>query len=324
MRTPLSAAALALLASLTLPAQSSYSAKIVLENGTPMPTVPMIVPENTARLVAGCVIYNVFGNGTVVYAVNPYSRPYDPQTADQCAVKIRLKGYQTTIATLRNGGTIVLKREGTDHEGSTVSMTALKAPENARKAYEKGVAAATDKKWPNAEKELSRAVEIYPEYAQAWTDLGEVYLQESKNDEARNALGKAVQVEPKYLRPYILLSRLDLSEKKAEEALALTNKAIEQNPTEFPVLFFYNAVANYSLRHFDEAEKSVRRAIELDLNGEIPRARHMLGVLLAAKGDRAGALQYLNKYLELAPKAPDVPEVKQRIAQIEASAPAKP
>jgi tetratricopeptide (TPR) repeat protein len=315
---------LALLASMALPAQTTYSAKIVLENGTPMPTVPLIVPENTARLVVGCAIYNVFGNGTVVYAVNPYSRPYDPATADQCSVKIRLKGYQTTIATLRNGATIVLKREGSDHEGSTVSMTALRAPEDARKAYEKGVAAATDKKWPKAQKELERAVSIYPEYAQAWTDLGEVLLQQSKDAEARGAFEKALQAEPKYIRPYVYMSRMDLAEKKPEAALALTNKAIEQNPIEFPTIFFYNAVANYTLHHFDEAEKSVRRAIELDANGEIPRTRHLLGILLAMKGDRTGALQSFNKYLEMAPKAPDAPEVKQRIAQIEASAPAKP
>jgi len=316
--------AFALLASFTLPAQSTFSAKIVLENGTPMPTVPLIIPENTSRLVPGCAIYNVFGNGTVVYAINPYSRPYDPQTADQCSVKIQLKGYQTTIATLRNGGTVVLKRQGGEHEGSTVSMTALKAPDNARKAYEKGVAAATEKKWPNAQKELERAVEIYPEYAQAWSDLGEVYLQQNKSAEARTALEKARQADPKYMRPAVQLARLDLSENKFAEALELTNKAMEQNPIEFPNIFFYNAVANYSLRHFDEAEKSARRAVELDANGEIPRARHLLGILLAYKGDRDGAIQYMNKYLEMAPKAPDAAQVKQKIADLEARGPAKP
>ena len=131
MRFLTTGAAIAVLAAAGLRAQSNYSAKVVLENGTPLPTVPMIVPEPTARLVVGCAILNIFGNGTVVYAVNPYSRPYDPQTMDQCVVRIRLKGYQTTVATLRNGGTVVLKREGGDHEGSTVSMTSLKAPEKA-------------------------------------------------------------------------------------------------------------------------------------------------------------------------------------------------
>jgi tetratricopeptide (TPR) repeat protein len=317
MRTLTTGAAIVVLAVAGLRAQSSFSAKVVLENGTPLPTVPMIVPEPTARLMAGCAILNVFGNGTIVYAVNPYSRPYDPQTMDQCVVKIRLKGYQTTVATLRNGGTVVLKRIGGDHEGSTVSMTSLKAPEKARKAYEKGMLAVADEKWANAGKEIEKAVEIYPEYAQAWCDLGEVYLHESKPAEARAAYEKAIQAEPKYIRPYVQLARLDLAEKKFQEALTLTNKAMEQNPIEFPGIYFFNAVANFSLQHYAEAEKSARRAIELDANGEIPRARHLLGLLLAGKGERAEAIQLLNKYLELSPKAPDAEQVRQQIAKLQ-------
>src|SRR5579864_1894973 len=145
LRLGICALALALLAS----GQMRYKAKIVTEDGTPLPATPQIIPDFSQRLVANCRILTMFGDGTIEYMVDWRSRPYDPATADVCSVTIRLKGYRTTEATFRQNAVIVLKRIG-DNEGSMVSMTALKAPEQAQKAYGKGVVAMTDKKWAAA------------------------------------------------------------------------------------------------------------------------------------------------------------------------------
>jgi tetratricopeptide (TPR) repeat protein len=265
---------------------------------------------------------NIFGNGSVQYVVNLRSRPYDPATADVCTVTIRLKGYRPMEATLRNDATIVLKRMGL-HEGSTVSATALNAPEPAKKAYGKGVNAMNDEKWPAAQKNFEKAVEIDPDYAQAWSDLGEVLQKQSKPTEARAAWEKAVQADPKYIKPYIQLTALDLAEKRSEDAVEIGGKAVAMNPLEFPQLYFYYAAANYNLKHLDVAETSARRATELDNAHEIPRAELLLGSILVAKGDRAGGLQHFRKYLEIVPKAPDADQVKRAIAQLEAPGDAK-
>ena len=46
---------------------------------------------------------------------------------------------------------------------------------------------------------------------------------------------------------------------------------------------------------------------ELDSAHEIPRSELLLGTVLIARGDRAGALQHLRKYLEIVPKASGMP-----------------
>ena len=295
----------------------SYHATIVTEDGSPLPTSPQIIPALSDRLVQECVIVNTFGNGSVQYLVNYRSRAYDPSTADVCTVTIRLKGYQAAQVTLRNDATIVLKRVGL-HEGSTVSATALNAPEPARKAYGKGVNAMTEEKWPAAQKNFEKAVEIDPDYAQAWSDLGEVLTKQSKPTEARAAWEKAVQADPKYIKPYIQLARLDMVEKRPEDAIAIAGKAVAMNPLEFPELFFVYAAANFNLKHMDVAEANARRATELDKNHEVPRAEVLLGSLLIARGDRSGGLQHFRKYLELVPKAQDADQIKRAIAQLEA------
>jgi tetratricopeptide (TPR) repeat protein len=300
----------------------SYHATVVTEDGSPLPTSPQIIPALSDRLVQECVIQNIFGNGSVQYVINYRSRPYDPATADVCSVTIRLKGYQATQATFRNDATIVLKRVGL-HEGSTVSATALNAPEPAKKAYGKGVNAMTDEKWPAAQKNFEKAVEIDPDYAQAWSDLGEVLARQSKPTEARAAWEKAVQADPKYIKPYIQLARLDMVEKHPEDAITIAGKAVAMNPLEFPELYYVYAAANFNLKHLDVAETNARRATDLDKNHEVPRAEVLLASILIAKGDRSGGLQHFRKYLELVPKAQDADQIKRAIAQLEAPGDAK-
>jgi tetratricopeptide (TPR) repeat protein len=265
----------------------------------------------------------VFGNGTVQYRAHQIVDPFcrgagclELHPADTCQINIRLAGYRTTNATLRPGGVIVLKRLG-DNEGSAISITSLNAPKDAKKAYENGVAAMSKKKWDAAQKEFERAVAAYPQYAPAWSDLGEVLVRESKPQEARAACQHAMDADPKYLKPYLQLSRLALSEGRLEDTLQITTKALAMNPVDFPGIYFYDAVADFRLKRLDEAEKSARRTVEIDVNHEIPMAENLLGSVLASKGDRAGAIEHFRKYLQLVPKAPDAEKVKGVIAALE-------
>ena len=311
-------AVLFLAAMLVATGQTRFQAKVATEDGSPLPQSPQIIPTPSERLVPNCRILTMFGDGTVEYIVDWRSRPYDPATADMCSVTIRLKGYRTTEATFRQNSVVVLKRIG-DNEGSMVSMTALKAPEQAQKAYGKGVVAMTDKKWAAAQKNFERAVEIYPDYAAAWSDLGEVLREQSNPEKARAAWERALEVDPKYVKPYLQLTRLDLEEKRMEDAASLAERAFALNPIEFPAIYYYDAAANYNLKRLAEAEKSVRRAIDLDTRHEIPRAEVLLASVLAAQGDRRGALEHLRKYLEISPKAPDAAEVSRAIAKLEST-----
>jgi tetratricopeptide (TPR) repeat protein len=104
-----------------------------------------------------------------------------------------------------------------------------------------------------------------------------------------------------------------------EDAAGITERALALNPIEFPAIYFYDATANFNLNRFDASEKSARRAIDLDSNHQIPRAEFLLGTVLAAKGDRRGAVEHLRKYLEISPKATDAAEVNRFIARIESA-----
>ena len=282
---------------------NSYRSQVIVDQGVPPPTSPMITADPPAR----CAIEEVFGNGVVLYAMPPALR------SDSCPVTIQLSGYRKNQAILRNGAVIVMKRPGS-YANPTVSLTTLAAPEDARKAFEKGVAAMVGKKWAAAQKEFERAAAAYPEHAPAWGALGEVLVEQSQPQPARQAFERAVKADSKFAPAWAQLARLAAGEGRLQDALAASERALQLDATGFPGVYVSQAMADLGLQRLAAAEKSARRAVELDTFHEIPLAEHVLGSVLAAKGDREGAIQHWQKYLEMAPNAADAAEVRKRIA----------
>jgi tetratricopeptide (TPR) repeat protein len=306
-------AALAALFACAAVAQN-HSAKIAVEGGSELPGVPLVIPLRADMLVGECIVYNVFGNGTVTYRV-PWVRE-ETQIPDGCRVTIRLAGYHTTDATFTEGSTVTLKRLG-EREGAAVSLTSLKAPKDARRAYDRGLAAANRLKYEDAAKAFEAAVAAYPQYAQAWSDLGLAQAALKRPGEARASWESAVKCDPQYLKPYVHLARLAVAEGRNEGALDITSRGLEFNPVEFPAIYFYNAVANFNLRHYDAAEKSAIETIAHDHSREIPIAESLLGSILGIKGDLGPAIDHLRKYLELSPQATDADVIRKKIDELE-------
>jgi uncharacterized protein HemY len=86
---------------------------------------------------------------------------------------------------------------------------------------------------------------------------------------------------------------------------------------DFPQAWLFNAVANYSMRKMDAAEKSAREGISRDPNHRYPTMNHLLGVLLAMKQDYAESAQNLRDYVRFAPNASDLEDVKKQLAEVE-------
>jgi tetratricopeptide (TPR) repeat protein len=306
---------------------AKWQAKILPEGLSSLPAIPLVIPRYEGKVLWKCRVDHIFGDGNVVYIVEPGDILSPPDSSagipDDCRVTIRLEGYETAEVTLHHRAVVALKRIGA-HAGSTVSVPSLDVPEEARKAWEKGVEEINRDKWDKARKDLERAVAVWPDYAPAWTDLGEVYRQQSKDHEARDAFERALQADPKYVRAYVPAARLALDEGRLEDGLRLSEQALAINPVEFPEAWFYNAVANFNLKRLDAAETSVQRAMALDTRHVLlPRAEHLLGFVLAQKHEYQKALVHLRNYVRISPLATDVPETISLIATLEHIAPGK-
>ena len=242
-----------------------------------------------------------------------------------CELRARLAGYRSQVVSLANRraldnpdiGVILLHRVGQAEAGDVVSASALAAPKDAKKAYDKAQEFAKKKKFDDAVKSLEKAVELYPHYAIAWYDLGRLQLMQGDKWSAKGSFQSAIKADPKYAAPYVDLAVFELEEHRWAELAKITEQGTKADSFAYPQLFFLNAVANYNLKNMEAAEKSARRAEILDTRHQYPKNSHLLGTILLQHQDYTAAAAEFRSYLKFAPTAPDATQVRAQLEQME-------
>jgi tetratricopeptide (TPR) repeat protein len=228
-------------------------------------------------------------------------------------------------------GVIVVKRAA-KIEGMTVSATPYKAPQNARKAYEKGLDAEKHGKLANAHRYFETAVEIYPNYVNAWFQLGTVLEKENQKDAARAAYTRAATIDNRFLAPYMSLASMAFQAENWTEVVSLTDHIldidpfnrtavtgyiVDSDPINSADAYFYNALANYKLNHIAEAEKSALKAEHMAMLNRFPQLHLLLAEIFARKNDYGTAISELQIYLQLVPHAENVEQVRVQLARLQ-------
>jgi hypothetical protein len=256
--------------------------------------------------------------------ITPASTPRPGSSASRrpldltgCELRAVLAGYQSSVVVLRltggdtwqyEVGTIFLKRLG-DAPGTTISVTSMAAPKDAMRAYEKAQKIKAEKP-EEAEKHLTKAVEIYPQFAAAWTLLGDIHRQRNEFDAARTDYARATAADPQFVNPTYGLTVIAMQEKKWDEAVRLSDQVLKLNAGAFPLAYFFSAAANYNLQKFDAAEDSGRKFKTLDTQHAHPDVCLLLSYVLSRKQDYAGAASEIRDYLAAAPNSPDAEALK--------------
>jgi Flp pilus assembly protein TadD len=248
----------------------------------------------------------------------------DPRMLTGCQLRANLAGFISDSINIGFRQPLDDPEVGVIHihrlanvEGYTYSITTALASKDAQKAYAKGLDDIKKTKWADAEKDLSKAVDLYPKYAIAWYDLGRVYQQEKKLDDANRAHLEAIKIDPKFISPYGNLASLAATQQKWSDVDQYTSQMLKLNPYVAPEFYFYSAIANYNMQKMDLAEQRAREAVKLDTQHKIPRSNHLLGVILAQKGEYQPAAENIRLYLQYSPNATDANDVKQQLAEIE-------
>ncbi len=240
-----------------------------------------------------------------------------------CEFRAVLAGYQSTVATLRADGetwqfdigTIFLKRLG-NAKGNTVSVTSMAAPKDAMRAYEKAEKVMEEKP-EEAEKDLNKAVQIYPQFAAAWNLMGDIHRQRNEFDAAWTAYTRAVAADPQFLNPLYGMAVIATQKKKWDDAIQMTTQLIKLDPLAFPLTYFFNAAANYNAQKYDAAEESAKKFKALDSQHSHPEICLLLSNISLRKEDYAGAAQLVHEYLAVVPNSPDADALKNEAKRYE-------
>jgi tetratricopeptide (TPR) repeat protein len=287
------------------------------------PPIIQSVCSGSVRTVAYCDRKGRFGFSL---PDNPWGDPWLPpptfgyggfySNLSSCGLRAYMPGYSSPIFSLAYRGPYSWPSIGKFElrrlpgvEGAAVSFTTLAAPKLAKKHFEKALKHLKNAKLEKAAAELELAVEEYPEYAAAWTLLGEVRQQLGRESGIREAFERSLAADSRYLRPYTPLIRVAAQEEDFERVVELAEQAIRLNPLSAE-LRFHLALAKYQLGDLEAARYSVRRATEADDIAEQPQAYVLYGRILAKEGNTAAAAEQYRRFLATRPDAPVATELR--------------
>jgi tetratricopeptide (TPR) repeat protein len=199
----------------------------------------------------------------------------------------------------------------TQHAVNVRSLAIPKAALGEMKRAEKDQLSGND---PAMVRHLEQAIAIYPEYADAYNNLGAHYHR--KGEYARSILffTKVTELSPDFYVGWMNLGGSYLAAGRFREAAEANKKALSLGPDD-PIANFQLGLSCYYLHENAEARKSFRRVLELD--PALPNAPHLfLAHLAAAEKSYAEASEYLRQYLELHPYAPNAGDARQMMAAL--------
>ena len=240
-----------------------------------------------------------------------------------CFVAARLAGFDSAPVPIAsrnvldnaNLGTITLRREA-NTEGSALSATAAAAPKDALKVFERARSEWLDNKPDRAQHDLQKAVELDPQFAEAWFQLGKIQAA-ANPPEALNSFSRAVAADPKFSLPYEHMAPLTAQAGRWQDLVDLTNRALELDPRGNLELWYYNAYGNFQLGKTDAAQSSATKSLTMDPLHVEPNTEQLLAIILAQKGDLPTAIQHLRNCLTYFQSGPKLELVKEQLAQME-------
>ena len=303
--------------------------KLALE-GEPLPWQPMLVSVDCKGSVVNSTQTDLQGRFVITFteAHGTTGTPSDALRQmetkyEGCMVRGSVAGFGSNSVTITahnlrdepNLGTITLSPKARGG-GTELSTTTQAAPSNAMKAFEKAREEWIAQNPDGAEKNLKKAVQLYPAFAQAWLQLGKIQ-EASEPQAARESFSKAMFADPKFILPFEQLAALAVQGEKWQEAVDNTNHALDLDPAGTPQLWYYDALAKFQLGKTDEANISASKSLTIDPRHSVPNTEQLLAVILARKADYGGAVQHLKNCLTYIPAGPQADLVKQQIAQLE-------
>lgn len=133
-----------------------------------------------------------------------------------------------------------------------ISIADVKIPKSAAEQFDKAVRLMSKQEWQKALERLQHALQVYPQYVQAYNNLGVVYEHLGNRESERSAFEEAVRINDHFAPAWVNLGRMAVVDRDFPYAENLLNKANALDPTDSETMLI---LANVELmnRHYEQA-----------------------------------------------------------------------
>lgn len=205
--------------------------------------------------------------------------------------------------------------------GPPVSARVLQIPGKARGEFERGFNELTKKERPERSLDyFRRAIELYPNYDEAYVQLALAHLRMEQPADAQRVLETAVTVYPGNARAHTLLGILLGQQGKTDDAQRELEAAVAIDDADWRAHFELGRLF-LKQRQGAPARAHARRAH--DLNPKEPDVHLLLHDALLLQNDREAALAEAEEFIKLFPGDELTPRLRDHIAHLRASLRAK-
>lgn len=194
----------------------------------------------------------------------------------------------------------------------SVSARQLSIPEKAVHDYEDAGKALARRDTETAVTSLEHAVEIAPQFAGAWNELGTIAYQTGKYDRAEQCFRQALDQDPNAYEPLVNLGGVLVTLQRPVDAMDYNIRAVLARPQD--ALANSQLGQNYFLaNNYDLALKYLERARELD-PAHFSHPQLVIAEIHLRRGERAAAADALEDFLKHHPDWPRAGAMRQSIA----------
>ena len=143
--------------------------------------------------------------------------------------------------------------------GTSVSLTSLLAPKQARRSVEQATKALKKEKFGEAEGLLKSAIDIYPKTRKPGSCWAKRTQLQKRNQEARDSYWRAVQADGLYVRPYLRLARLSMSERGLAERRGSFEQGAGTRPDRFSRSLLSECAGSFNLKDWKLRKEACAR-----------------------------------------------------------------
>jgi Tfp pilus assembly protein PilF len=242
------------------------------------------------------------------------------------SLTVRADGFQTesesfTIERFANPGqgsefSFFLREPGQSKADARNANPLLKdVPKDAVSNYEKGIEKVSKDDAKGAISDFDAAIATYPNFAAAYYEKGAAQLKTNDFDGALASFVKAITIKPDYFEAKYGYARAEFEKKNYEVAAAALNDVLQKHK-EMAEAHLYLGISLFYLKNVDAAENELKIAVATKGGEKLALSYLYLGQIYSQKKRNQEAVQQLEKYLELLPKAPNADRIKNAIADL--------
>jgi len=197
---------------------------------------------------------------------------------------------------------------------NSVSTKQLAIPETALREYQE---AAKDLQKHDAEqavKRLQHAVELAPQFADAWNELGTLAYQTQQYERAEKCFRAALEQDPKAYEPLVNLGGVLINTHKLDEALMYNQDAVLLRPND-ALANSQLGLAYFVTGSFDLAVKYLEIARRID-PAHFSHPQLVLAEIHLRRGENRAAADVLEDFLRYHPDFPTADKIRENIAKL--------